>query len=191
VVTISLAMAFLQDVDGAAHDAHLMRWFVGVIAVAMVAQAIGVLMAASYGAKLLMKLDKLSGSFESKTSPILAKTNKLLEELGPKIQSVSTNVEQISYTVREKVDEIGQTASRVNETVSQANSRARAQVARADSLVTEAMNTTEEVSRTVQNGIRIPVREIAGVIAGVRAAITTLVERSPFGRKDYDEGPFD
>ena len=183
----SLAFAVWQDTGLAAHDLHLMRWFAGIIAVALVVQAFGVLLAASYAAKFLMKIDKMSKAFEERSTPILEKTNELLTDLSPKVKSITSNVEQISFTVREKVDEVGVTVSQVNETVSninvtvsEANSRTRRQVARVDGIVSEALIATEDISRTVQQGIRIPVREIAGIVAGVKAAIETLVARSPF-----------
>jgi uncharacterized protein (DUF433 family) len=38
----------------------------------------------------------------------------------------------------------------------------------------------------VQQGIRVPVREIAAIIAGVKVAVETLIERSPFGKRKQD-----
>jgi hypothetical protein len=48
--------------------------------------------------------------------------------------------------------------------------------------VTDALNATEEMSHTIQDGIRAPVRQIAGVLAGFKAMIDTLISRSPFGK---------
>jgi len=114
-----------------------------------------------------------------------------LEDLGPKVRSISTNVEQISYTVREKCDELGQTLSELNRTVADVNLKTRVHVAKVDELVTDALVTTEQVQKTVQEGIKMPVRQIAGVVAGVKAAIDTLVARSPFGKKKGYESPYD
>jgi methyl-accepting chemotaxis protein len=186
-----MAMMFLQSAtNAAAHDVYLMRICAVVIAAALVAQAVGVLLAASYAAKMMIKLDKVSKSLEEKTTPILTRTNDLLRDLAPKIHSVSTNVEQMTYTVRAKVDELAVTVSELNETVSEMNGRTRRQVVRVDGIVTEALMATQEISQTVQQGIRGPVRQIVGVVAGVQAAIATLLERSPFGKRERP-GPFD
>ena len=64
----------------------------------------------------------------------------------------------------------------------EANSRARAQMARADGILTEALTATEDISHTIQDSIRAPVRQLVGVIAGIKAAIDKLIERSPFGK---------
>jgi hypothetical protein len=41
---------------------------------------------------------------------------------------------------------------------------------------------TEEISSTVQQGIKAPIRQIAGVVAGLKAGMETLIARSPFGK---------
>jgi hypothetical protein len=38
------------------------------------------------------------------------------------------------------------------------------------------------MSHTIQDSIRAPVRQLVGVIAGIKAAIDKLIERSPFGK---------
>ncbi len=87
-------------------------------------------------------------------------------------------------TVRVKVEELGVTVSELNETMREINGRTRVQVRRVDGIVSDALQATEEISQTVQHGIKGPVKQIAGVIAGVRAAIETLVARSPFRSRD-------
>jgi len=172
-------------------DVHWLTIFAGIIAAAMVAQAIGLIGSAIFASKMLKKVDHLSDSFDQKTTPVMNKAVALMDDLGPKIRAVSTNVEQISYTMREKCDEIGETLSQINRTVGEANVKTRIQVARVDGIVTEALIATEEVSRVVQDGIRTPVRQIAGVIAGFKAALDTLAKRSPFGKGKGYESPYD
>jgi uncharacterized protein YoxC len=145
-------------------------------------QAIGVVISGLFAAKLLHRVDGIANIVEQRTGPILDKTKALLEELTPKVQSITQNVEEISYTVRTKVDELGVTVSQLNETVQEINGRTRMQVTRVDGIVTTALTATEEISYTVQQGIRAPIRQIAGVIAGVKAGVETLLERSPFGK---------
>lgn len=179
----SLAMVFFQDLSASAHDVHLTRIYICLIAVALMIQAIGILIVAVYAAIFLSVLRSISRDVHEKALPMIEKTTNLVTELTPKINAISSNVEQVSYTVREKVDELGQTVSELNKTVAEANLRTRVQVARVDGIVTEALETTEDVSRTVQQGIRVPVREVAAIIAGVKVAIETLIARSPFGKK--------
>jgi len=92
--------------------------------------------------------------------------------------------------VREKVDELSATVAELNRTVSDVNFKTRVHVARVHGMVEDALDTTQEVQATVQESIRKPVKQIAGIIAGVKAAIDTLIARSPFKPKGYDE-PYD
>jgi uncharacterized protein YoxC len=175
-----LAAIFLQD-DLTRHDIHWAMIWLALIAISMMAAAAGAVIAAGFAAKLLTRVDSIADIVEKRTGPLLDKTSALLLDLTPKVHAISTNVEQISYTVREKVEELGATVSELNQTVQEINGRTRAQVSRVDGIVTDALVATEEISQTVQQGIKAPVRQIAGVIAGLRAGIETLIERSPFG----------
>jgi len=179
-----LALAFLQDDAGSVqHDVHLMMIFMGIIAVAVIAGFLGVGIAGLMGLKLFRKLEQMAERAEGKVSPMLDKTRVLVEELSPKVRTITTNVEQISYTVRTKVDEFSATATEINRTVKEANTRTQEKVARVDGMVSEALNTAQHVSRTVQESVRKPVQQIAGIIAGLRRGVETLVERSPFKRQ--------
>jgi uncharacterized protein YoxC len=174
------AVILLQDSDFTRRDIHLGIIFLFVIALALVVQAIGVVVSGAFAAKLLHRVDGIADIVEQRTGPMLDKTNQILHDLAPKVQSFTENAEQISYTVRTKVEELGATVSELNATVREINDRTRAQVSRVDGIVTDALVATEEISNTVQQGIKAPVRQIAGIIAGLRAGIETLIERSPF-----------
>ena len=189
IILNTLAMAFFQDAASAAsaaHDLHEMRIYFLFIVIGLGLQALGVLLVAVYAAMFLKTMHSISRNVEEKALPIITRTSDLVRDLSPKITSISTNVEQVSYTVRAKIDELGVTITQLNETVAEANSRTRVQVVRVDGMVTEALDTTEDVSRTVQQGIRVPVREIAGIIAGIKVAVETLIERSPFKKRKPD-----
>jgi len=112
---------------------------------------------------------------------MIDKTTALISELGPRVQSISLDAEHITSAVRAKIDEVGDTVSQLNRTALDANSRARAQMTRADGIVTDALKASEEISHTITDSIRAPVRQIAGVLAGVKAMIDKLIEKSPFG----------
>jgi methyl-accepting chemotaxis protein len=177
------ALALFQGGELTQHDVHLAMIFIGIIALALVVQAIGVVVSGLFAAKLLKRVDGIADIVEQRTGPILDRTNDLLRDLAPKIHTVSTNVEQISYTVRAKIDELGATVTQLNDTVQEINGRTRVQVSRVDGIVTDALIATEEISATVQQSIRVPIRQVSGVIAGLKAAVETLIARSPFGRR--------
>jgi methyl-accepting chemotaxis protein len=176
------ALAFFQTTDDMASHLHWLTIFVGLIALALLVAAGAMILIAGYAAKLLLTVDGIAKEVKEHTAPLLDKTHALIVDLTPKIQSVSENAEHISTTVRTKMEEVAVTVTHLNETVQQINLRTRMHVAHADGIVGNALNAAEDISNTVQDGIKGPVRQIAGVIAGVRAGVEKLVERSPFFR---------
>jgi methyl-accepting chemotaxis protein len=175
-------MVFQQD-ELTKRDIHWAMIFLCLIALALMAQAVGVIIISMFGAKLLHRVSVIANIVETKTGPIMDRTASILKDLEPKVKSVGDSAEQITSTVRVKVDELSVTITELNETMREINGRTRVQVRRADGIVSDALHATEEISQTVQSGIRGPVKQIAGVIAGVKAAMETLVARSPFGNK--------
>jgi methyl-accepting chemotaxis protein len=183
----SLSMAMWQTDPGLpSRDEHWLMICIAVIAFAMATQAVVTLVAGASAWKMMKEFKALAHDLHSKATPIMQKTTAVIDDLSPKIRTVSENVTQISYTVREKVDEVGETVSQMNRTVADANQKTRGQVAHVDHLVTTALDATEEITHTVANGIRGPVKQIAAVIAGLRVGLETLVEK--FTPKDGPRG---
>jgi len=180
-VASGAAIILLQD-DLSQHDIHLLMIFVGLIAVALLLQALGFVIAGIFGAKLLHRVDGIAREVHQRTGPMIDKTSQLITDLGPRVQSLTENAEQISYAVRAKIDEVGETVSQFNRTAMEANGRARTQMSRADGIVTDALTATEEIAHTIEDSIRAPVRQIVGMLAGFKAMIDTLIARSPFGK---------
>ena len=73
--------------------------------------------------------------------------------------------------------EIGK-AQEFDVTASDLNAKARAQAARVDGMVTSVLNTTAEITETIQKGIKVPVREVSGLMNGLKAGLDVLVGRA-------------
>ena len=125
-------------------------------------------------------MNAIASIVETKTGPILDRNAMHSDGSGAEGEEYWGNADQISSTVRVKVDELSVTMTELNATMRDINGRTRVQVQRADNIVSDALHATEEVSQSVQQGIKGPVKQIAGVIAGVKAAMETLAARSPF-----------
>jgi methyl-accepting chemotaxis protein len=193
-------LAFFQDgnVVGSSRDIHWMMIFVMIIAIALAVQAIGFLVAAVFAAKLLARLANMVSDVKERIHPLIDKTNSLVGDLSPKIKSITENVDQISYAARAKVDEVGvtvtninRTVNEINDTVKDLNGRTRAHVVRVDGMVTEALDTTAHVSHSVQEGIKAPVRHIAGVVTGLKVGLETFLEKQGLKRPKTAPTPYD
>jgi uncharacterized protein YoxC len=179
-----MAIMLLQDnMAGMHHDMHLQTIFLGIIAIVLLVSIVVACIGGLIGLRLIRKGEEMAERMFNTVTPLAEKTCSLVTELSPKLHSLTENVEQISFTVRGKVDELSQTVGELNRTVQEANFRARSQVQRVDGMVTDVLTTAQEVSRTVQEGVRRPVQQIAGLIAGVRVGLETLIDRSPFLRR--------
>jgi uncharacterized protein YoxC len=184
----SLSVILWQSSDGP--PSHDERWwlifFIGVVAFSLLVNAIVTAITALAMMKTIKEVKILAHDVHSKVMPIMQKTTEVMDDLGPKIRTVSENVTQISYTVREKVDEVGETVSQVNRTVADANRKTQGQVAHVDRMVSSALVATEEITHVVAEGIRVPVKKMAGMVAGVRVGIETLMKN--FGPKGRGPG---
>src|ERR1700722_11778176 len=156
-VTMGLAAATFSAVwqsDGRSTDSHLVMIFIGLVAFALVTQAI-VMLCMAFGAFKAQKT--IQGQIEEikvKLLPLLDKSNVLVTDLTPQIKQIATrattisgNVEDISCLVREKMHELSPTISAANETLKQANETAREanqktreQMNRVDGVVTDQVN---------------------------------------------------
>ena len=69
------------------------------------------------------------------------------------------------------------TVEQIDATLSEVNDRTKAQVARVDGMISETLTTTNDIAGSIQRGIKMPIREVAGIFAGVKAAVDVLAGR--------------
>ena len=171
---VSLAALGLQTA-GSADRETLLVIFVGIIAVFFLVLIIGIVAAAVYALRLkkqvLTAIDSMKASVLQKATPIVAQAHGLVTEFTPKVRSITDDLVEISHTVRAQVTDIDSTLSHVT-------AKARSQADRVNGMVSSTLDTTSHVVQSVENGIRIPIREVSGVLAGLRAGLDVLAGRS-------------
>ena len=173
----------LQEGATPQSDHHLLMIFIGMVSIALVIQAICVIVVAIVLASVALKLKGVSGEIYEHVLPIVNKTSLLVDSISPKVTGIATNVERISETLHARTAEIGETVSQLTRTVDDVNLRARQHVVHADRIVGSALADTAEFKDTLANGIRVPLRQVTGLMAGLRAGVETLITRTPGGRK--------
>ena len=150
--------------------------FVGMVAFAMVVQAIAVIVLAVGAAKASRRALAMADEFRAKLMPLLDTTQGVLHDSAPKVKIITENLVETSHVVRSKVAEFDATASDVN-------AKTRAQAARVDGMVTSVLNTTAEITESLQKAVKVPVREFSGLVNGFKAGLDVLVGRAKgFGR---------
>jgi len=176
-VRIVMSGMWLQDAGSiSSGNSRLLIWFVGMVAVAMAVQAVAVIVLAIGTAKASKRALEIADELRTKIGPVLDTTQSVLHDAGPKVKIITENLVETSHLVRSKAREFDATASEVN-------MKARVQAARVDGMVTSVLNTTAEISETLQRAVKVPVREFTGLVNGFKAGVDVLVGRAKgFGR---------
>jgi hypothetical protein len=176
-----MAGMWLQDPDSlSSGNSRLLMIFVAMVAIAMVAQAIALIIMAIGAAKARKRGLEIAEELRAKVMPIITDSHDFIRDTTPKLKIITENFVETSHTVRSKAQEFDVTASDLN-------MRTRAQVARVDGMVSSVLNTASDVTETVQRGIKVPLREVSGLINGLKAGLDVLVGRAKgFGNGRVD-----
>ncbi len=144
---------------------ELFRWFIagGVLlsTVAFVVQAVAVLVLVRKASAFKAKVEPLV----SKASPIIDNVRLSVQDLTPKVKLISADAVDISKNAREQVHRVG-------ELLTDFSDRAKAQVARIDGVVDETIGNVEHAGESVVGAVLKPVREVNGVLSGIKTAIS-------------------
>jgi hypothetical protein len=186
---IVMSGMWLQDPDSlSSGNSKLLMVFVAMVAIALVVQAIALIVMAVGAAKARKRGLEIVEELRIKVMPILDSSHGFIQDTAPKVKIITENFVETSHVIRAKAQEFDSTASDLN-------SKTRAQVARVDGMVTSVLNTTSDISETVQRGIKIPVREFSGLVNGLKAGLDVLVGRTKGtgggrsnARRDSDPG---
>lgn len=152
-------------------NSKLLMIFVGLVALAMVVQAIALVLMAIGAAKARKRAMAIVEEVREKAMPAIDSTQEFIRSYAPKMMTLAENLVETSNVVRSKVAEFDATLSDVN-------NKTRAQAARVDGIVTSVLTGTAEVVQAIQHGIRVPVREFTGIMNGLKAGLDVLVGRT-------------
>jgi hypothetical protein len=174
---IVMSAMWLQDAESlSSGNSRLLMWFVGLVALAMVVQAIVVVVMAVIASKATKRALEIADQLHTKVMPLLDTTQTVIHDAAPKVKIITENLVETTHMVRSKAQEFDATASELN-------MKARAQANRVDGMVTSVLNTTAEISETLQRAVKVPVREFSGIVNGFKAGVEVLVGRAKgFGR---------
>jgi hypothetical protein len=187
-VRVGLSGMWLQDAGSlSSGNSRLLMFFVGMVAIAMVGQAVALIIMAVGAGKARKRGLEIAEDLRVKVMPIIAGTHELIRDNSPKVKVITENFVEASHIIRSKAQEFDVTASDLN-------SKTRAQAARVDGMVTSVLNTTAEITDSIQRGIKVPVREVTGMVNGLKAGLDVLVGRAKGfgsgrnGPRDRDPG---
>jgi hypothetical protein len=152
-------------------NSTLLMVFIGLVALAMLTQAVALVAMAVGAGKARKRGLAIAEEVRVKAMPLIHDAHEMLRDLTPKLKVITENLTETSHMVRGKVQDFDVTATDIN-------AKTRAQVARVDGIVTSVLNSTSEVTGTIQRGIKVPLLEISGVVNGLKAGLDVLVGRA-------------
>ncbi len=112
-----------------------------------------------------------------------------LTTVWPEIQSIVGSSRRTADSAEKHIASIGassvailevtkQQLAKVDELLTDASTRAKVQMERAEMVMDDTMTRVQETVSIVQKGVLRPVREVQGIVAGVRMAISHLSRAS-------------
>jgi len=158
-------------------NSKLLMVFVGIAAFALLVQACALVMAAIGAAKAQKRIAVILEEVRAKAIPVLDQSQTFFTEVAPKLKDMAVNFHEISTIVRAKVEDFEPTIDAARITIDDANARTRAQVSRVDGMVTHLLTATAEIGTLLHTSIRTPMREVAGMITGVKVGLDTFLGR--------------
>lgn len=151
----------------------LFRW---IVAAAVVISAAAFLLEAFLVLGLyrsFKEIQKRVAGLTSRAEPILDSARSLVDETRPKVAAIAGEAAEISRMA--KVEMV-----RITELVNEISDRARIKVASVDAALDDAAGDLQHAATSVRHAVLRPLREVNGLLNGVRAALATLV----YGRQE-------
>jgi hypothetical protein len=117
--------------------------------------------------------------------PVLRASRELLTDGREKLLSVAQNLSEISQLAKGQM-------LRIDGFLKETTARVQLQIVRLDQLVGDTMDRVEETTEAIQQGVLKPVREVAALVAGVRAGMEFFFsrQRKTVERATQDEEMF-
>jgi methyl-accepting chemotaxis protein len=152
------------------------RWVitgaVGLCAVCFL--AIAVVATMMYG--LMSKLRTKAEDFQERVVPIVDTARRLATENAPKFSDIATDIRDIAHNAKDISDVAKDQAHRFGEVGRDIADRTKAQVARVDAAMDETVGQVQHAGSNLKAAALKPVREASGVLAGVKAAVSSLAQ---------------
>jgi hypothetical protein len=161
----------------------LLLVFVAVAAVSILMQA-GFTVAMFLGArKAQKKLMALADDVRLHAMPAIISSREVIQDLTPKLKTITENLTAISATLRSRTDQVGGLVGDVT-------NRAQVQASRVDGMVKGTLDQITVAVHAIEHGIAVPVRQVSGIINGLRAGVDVMRKKDLSNHLDPEDDLF-
>jgi methyl-accepting chemotaxis protein len=161
----------------------LLLVFVAVVSVSLLLQAGSMVAMFLAARKAQKKVAALVDDLRLHALPVIMSSREVIHELLPKMRTIVDNLEVTSTTLRSKTDQLGGVVEDVAH-------RAQAQAARVDGIVKGTLDQITYAAHAVEAGISMPVRQVSGILNGLRAGVEVLWKKTPSNHLDAEDDLF-
>jgi len=162
---------------------NLLIFFIVVTALAVVLQAAVLVSLYLSLKKTSDKVESLAGDVHQRVLPVLTTAHEILSSSRHHLFTIGENLSSTSATLRVQ-------AEKVDSTVTDALDRTRLLVARADEMVGHTLDRVEQTTELVQDTVISPIKQVAGIVGGVRAGFNAIFGSRRRSRQQQDEELF-
>jgi len=141
----------------------LLTVFVFLAAIAMLIQA-----------GTLLGLFIVARKIQEKVSVLTGPITGIIDTSKKTLQTVEGHIDRIGKSSNAILDTTKQQLTKVDELITDASTRAKVQMERAELVLDDTMGRVQHTVSFVQSGVVRPVREVQGIVTGIRTALTHL-----------------
>jgi uncharacterized protein YoxC len=144
---------------------------IAVIAAAVVIQTVVLLGVLAGVGKALKSIKGELDDMKSSVLPFMDTTKDFITRLSPRVESTVIDVSELARMLRTQAAEMEASVTQVLATV-------RSQTIRIDGMLTDALDAVDKASDFVTKAVSKPVRQLNGMLAGIKAVIESLGSRN-------------
>jgi methyl-accepting chemotaxis protein len=157
--------------------------FIAVAAVSILMQAVFTVGMFIGARKAQKKMMGLADDVRLHALPAIIASRDVIQDITPKLKTITENLEAISTTVRAKTDKVGGLVENVTD-------RAQAQATRVDDMVKGTLDHLTTAVHALEHGIAMPVRQVNGIINGLRAGVDVMRKKDFHDHLEPEEDLF-
>ncbi len=152
--------------------------------------AISILMQAGFTVAMFLvtrkaqkKIMNLADDVRLHALPAIMSSRELIQDVTPKLKLITENLTATTATLRAKTDQVGGLVSNVTE-------RAQFQASRVDGMVKGTLDQITNAVQAIEHGVAVPVRQVNGILNGLRAGMDVMMKKTPANHLDPEEDLF-
>jgi hypothetical protein len=137
--------------------------FIGLITISMIAQAIA-----------MLAMSRVAKQTQEKVNSLLPEVARTLDAAQNTVTQTGKFLNDANARTVEILDLTKGQLTRVDDLLKDAITRTKVQMERAEMVLDDAMTRTQSTVALVQRGVIAPIREVHGVLIGIRTALSYL-----------------